>query len=943
MNSHAPPTTNRCTTGGLLGRRLRPWLLGLLLGCCGCTRSFWRTQADVDVYQAIGEKLTDPRWVSPRLDITPDPRSRFYDPFDPDESPLPPDDPAAHALMHCVDGWRGYRGWHKFGNLLNVENPHWLAQFGITPEMIDPATGAYVGVLPALERVTLPQAVELSLIHSPVYQTQLENVYLAALDVTFERFQFGVRYLGIGRREPSLNANYDLRPHGPSDRLSLGTRFGLSQVLPAGGQIAVELANNTLWLFGQPSTSSATALSYSIVQPLLIGAGRKLVLENLTQAERSLLYAIRDLARFRQQFFTDVVGSNVGFLGLLQQMQLIRNQQDNISRLERQVAELQAVSANFSQVYRVPLRTFPADLPIPDLLKDQLEYNPLDEELIWRGPLSDEQEQALRQLTDVPAIRSAINELIETIRVVPASLDVLTLQSRLAQSRNELRSRQLALQDSLDAFKRLLGLPPDIPLGIDDGLLQQFQFIDPMLRALEAEVEGFVVEWGRVDEDDPPFPSLVALLERYLALAEEVERRGVTLVDQNAQAVTARLPERLAALPTEADRDRVRSDIDGDRRRLENVRSRLETTLVDARRLQESLLAQTMPPDVESRQEIRAHIKRLQEDLLQVVRGLTVIQIALRLELIDIEPFNLGIEDAVATAIQHRVDLMNARAEVMDARRRVEIAANRLLSAVDLVAEGDVRNTGGENPVDFRLDRSEFRVGVQFTAPLDQIAERNAYRTALIAYQRARRNYMAAEDAVKQQVRDQWRSLDILKRNLETSRQGIRIAALQLDSAAEESTAPDVGGRAGSGVRGQALLTALDAVLRAQDDLLRNWVNYERNRLNIHRDMGIMEVGPDGLWNDPVYRGTRHAAPTHPSPGSEPPGGDSARHRPGAAGLRGDGRDRDAVVLVGGHHGGEREPRLVPPATGHGGPGPVPGQHSGPGVRRQPEERHPRQ
>lgn len=921
-------------------RQLRPWLLGLWLGWCGCTRSFWRTQADVDVYQAIGEKLTDPRWVSPRLDITPDPRSRFYDPYDPDKGPLPPDDPAAHALMHGVDGWRGYRGWHKFGNLLNVENPHWLAQFGITPEMIDPATGAYVGVLPALERVTLPQAVELSLIHSPVYQTQLENVYLAALDVTFERFQFGVRYLGIGGGEPSLNTEYTLRPNGPSDRLSLGTRFGLRQVLPAGGQIAVELANNTLWLFGQPSTSSATALSYSIVQPLLIGAGRKLVLENLTQAERSLLYAVRDLARFRQQFFTDVVGGGNGFLGLVQQLQLVRNQQDNIRRLERQVAELQAVSANFSQVYRVPLKTFPADLPIPDLLRDQLEYNPLDEELIWRGPLSDEQEQALRQLTDIPAIRSAINELIETIRVVPASLDVLTLQSRLAQSRNELRNRQLALQDSLDAFKRLLGLPPDIPLGIDDGLLEQFQFIDPVLRALEAEVEGFVVEWGRIDEDDPPFPSLVALMERYLVLAEGVERRGLTLVDQNAEAVAARLPARLAALPSESERDRVRGDIEGDRRRLENVRSRLETTLVDARRLRDSLTAQTTPPDVETRQEIRAHIKRLQEDLLQVVRGLTVIQIALRLELVDIEPFNLSIEDAVATAIQNRVDLMNARAEVMDARRRVEIAANRLLSAVDLVAEGDVRNTGGENPVDFRLDRSEFRVGVQFTAPLDQIAERNAYRTALIAYQRARRNYMAAEDSIKQEVRDQWRALEILKRNLETSRQGIRIAALQLDSAAEESTAPDVGGRAGSGVRGQALLTALDAVLRAQDDLLRNWVNYERNRLNIHRDMGIMEVGPDGLWNDPVYRGTRHAAPTPPSPGPEPSGWDSARHRPDPAGLRRDGGDRDAVVLVGGHHGGEREPRLVAPATDDGRAGAVPRQHPGPGVRRQPEERH---
>ena len=43
--------------------------------------------------------------------------------------------------MHWVDGWQGYKGWHQFGNLISVENPQWLEPFGITPEMIDPATG----------------------------------------------------------------------------------------------------------------------------------------------------------------------------------------------------------------------------------------------------------------------------------------------------------------------------------------------------------------------------------------------------------------------------------------------------------------------------------------------------------------------------------------------------------------------------------------------------------------------------------------------------------------------------------------------------------------------------------------------------------------------------------------------------------------------------------
>lgn len=933
-------------------RRTRRWsLVTLLLAAVatqltGCSRAFWRTQADADVYEAVGELITDPRWAVPRLDITPDPRSRFFDPYDPDYSPLPPDDAAAHALMHCVDGKAGYRKWHKYGDQLNVENPAWLANFGITPNMIDPETGAYTGVLPALETVTLPEAVELSLIHSREYQTQLEAVYLAALDVTFERFQFGIRYLGIGGGEPSAGLDYTLRPHGPQDRLNLGSRIGISQLLPAGGQIAVELANNTLWLFGPDSTNTATSLSYSLVQPLFFGAGRKIVMEGLTQSERILLYSLRDLARFRQTFFTNVVGGGTGYLGLLLQLQAIRNQEDNIRRLERQVVEQQAVSSQTPDELHVPVDSLPPDIVVPEGLAQNLRINPIDQELVWRGAMSEEQEQALRQLSTDPSVRIAINELIETIRVVPASLDVLQLQSQLASSTNRLRDQQRGLQDTLDAFKLQLGLPPDMPLGIDDQLLRQFQFIDPSLRALEAEVESFVVSWGQINEDDPDLGELQASLSLYQQLAAKVQASGMSLLDKDLSQVQANLSDRLARLPSDAERTRVRGDIAGDLRRLENGRTAL-TTQVDRGEQLAAWMRMNPNPDVEARKALRTQIKLLEEDLLQIVRGLSVTQIGLRLELVNVQNFERSIEDVVAVAIENRHDLMNSRAAVMDARRQVEIAANRLTSRIDLVAEGDVRNRGPDNPVDFRFDQSDFRFGVQFTAPLDQIQERNAYRAALIVYQRARRQYMADEDAVKQDVRSQWRTLDVLKSNLETSRQAVRIAALQFDSAIEEANAPagaGGGNTSGSGVSGQNLLRALQSVLDAQDSLLGNYIRYEQNRLNIHRDMGIMEVGPDGLWVDPFYQGARNATAAPASsdegavrigPDAQGPGGDGPRLAPpGDGGLVPLGY-RQAVDGSGDRSG------LVSLATGPGDEGAVPGQRLGPGAGGQPQELRP--
>ncbi len=61
----------------------------LLAAAPGCSRQFWRRQADMDVYDAEAEKLMDSRWALPRVDVTPDPRSRFFDPYDPDKPPLP--------------------------------------------------------------------------------------------------------------------------------------------------------------------------------------------------------------------------------------------------------------------------------------------------------------------------------------------------------------------------------------------------------------------------------------------------------------------------------------------------------------------------------------------------------------------------------------------------------------------------------------------------------------------------------------------------------------------------------------------------------------------------------------------------------------------------------------------------------------------------------------
>jgi multidrug resistance efflux pump len=75
---------------------------------------------------------------------------------------------------------------------------------------------------------------------------------------------------------------------------------------------------------------SSYALGLSITQPLLAGAGRRIVLEPLTQAERRVIYAVRDYEIFRRDFAVDVARR---VYELLQQADQLSNEEANFQRL----------------------------------------------------------------------------------------------------------------------------------------------------------------------------------------------------------------------------------------------------------------------------------------------------------------------------------------------------------------------------------------------------------------------------------------------------------------------------------------------------------------------------------------------------------------------------------------------------------------------------------
>ncbi|MEX2561289.1 MAG: hypothetical protein WD403_15305, partial [Pirellulales bacterium] len=286
-------------------------LLALLAG--GCSRPFWRRQADAEAYCLVAEKSNDPRWDVPGFTINQDPRSRYFDPFDPDRPPMPSDDPASHQYMHCVDGKRGFRKWHANGDRINLENPRWRELLGEYAEFDEQ------GAL----RLDLPSAVGLTYLHSPTWQDQLETIYLSALDVSTERFRFDTQFFGGTATSFTHNGSQSpgarfIAPGVTGDRNTLrqDTDFQIRRGFATGGTLLVDFANSFVWQFAGPNTNSTQSiLNFNLIQPLLRAGGRAVALEQLTITERALLANLRALERYRHGLYTSIAVGELGVAG----------------------------------------------------------------------------------------------------------------------------------------------------------------------------------------------------------------------------------------------------------------------------------------------------------------------------------------------------------------------------------------------------------------------------------------------------------------------------------------------------------------------------------------------------------------------------------------------------------------------------------------------------
>ncbi|MFM7148889.1 MAG: TolC family protein, partial [Gemmataceae bacterium] len=768
--------------------------------------------------------------------------------------------------------------------------------------------------------IKLDQAVELGLINSREYQTRREQVYLAALPVTLERFAFFPQVYGAGQviRER-------INPQGPipSQRFWTGNgEAGLTQLFPNGALLLLSFANRTVLNLTRSPDVAFSNISLDVVQPLLLGAGIAVNLEPLTQAERTLLYAIRDFAKFRQDFYVYLAGGQPNIPGIF--TDTIRLNQDTVAVPDRFVPPAIGVPIPFGASFIRPQVTPGQGGRFPEIFTGDAPA---------QGYLSTlaEKAQLINQYRNIVALR----RFLQLFRVyleggIVSSVQVNQVEQSLLRAIEDCLRQQANYRISLDQFKLQLGLPMPLRIEVEDTPLRpmldqtrRYENISGDYERLSIEAQAFdnpeeadrlrgrlqkMLTESRLIRGTRIKQNLGKKIEEWAGVSTNEKAGGRSPFDQKLEPLYR---EREVLLNRRKElRKRLESDLsEEEAKKLQQVEFEIDLAEYERalrayeqkewkdakdpmeaqRRLFGTVYQRFLSLLEEPYRERQEPVRRLWPSLPQVcVNGVDLLS----------DDDDVVLASISQAALTNRLDLMNRRAQLVDSWRKIRIAANRLLGTFNVQYHVDGAYSFG-TPELFNIGQVRRQAIIDTELPIVRIQQRNEYRATLITYQRQRRELQKSEDRILYEARSQLRQLRVTAYNYQNiQKRAVELAYNQVDQALQAFSQPQqptgpvvfqglVGPPAAGGGSGdpaaltQQLLSAQNSLLQAQNALYNTWIAYLIGRMSLYREMGIMILDPRGVWIDDVAQCQCRPTQTpdskpgdgkqEPKPGDAPP------------------------------------------------------------------------
>ena len=171
----------------------------------------------------------------------------------------------------------------------------------------------------------LHEALRLAVKHNRTYQSHKEQLYLSALNLSLARHQWTPVFSGSTstRVAAQVDEASGSQSGSTSDHLVEKQQISNSGTINANllvrdaGMLAASFTTDFLrFIVGDSRTVTSSRVAATFTRPLLRNAGYRQQIENLTLAERSLLYDLRDFTQYRKDFSIQVASAYYRLLGL---------------------------------------------------------------------------------------------------------------------------------------------------------------------------------------------------------------------------------------------------------------------------------------------------------------------------------------------------------------------------------------------------------------------------------------------------------------------------------------------------------------------------------------------------------------------------------------------------------------------------------------------------
>lgn len=325
--------------------------------------------------------------------------------------------------------------------------------------------------------LSLADALAIAFAKSRDYQTRKEELFNRALSLSDTRYDYGPLLSAsasgsVTRTDPGNTGDADSRV----ERYGSGNfGAGVRQSLATGAEVSLRFTKSFVhYITGEPRESSTNNASFSLMQPLLNGAGPLVAREGLRQSERDMIYQVRDYRRYQQGFVITIASA---YYQLLQQLDRLNNEYINYKNAQMDIEKASMLAAagriagfEFDQTRQRALdaqnRWTNAQaeyLNRLDRFKMQLGL-PLDLDI---GPDPREFEVIHRQ----GLVRPDMELTSAVLCAVSDRLDLKTVEDRLAD--NE-RKVEIALRDFLPTLNARYEFSTSRPVDNDTDLSMDF-------------------------------------------------------------------------------------------------------------------------------------------------------------------------------------------------------------------------------------------------------------------------------------------------------------------------------------------------------------------------------------------------------------------------------------------------------------------------------------